>query len=101
MLIFKSVILSCLLFGAVQGLAAQMKPTHTKNDKPTDQPHLAQRSMTNKDRPTNHPQLEKRSTMTDHAKLARRTVDKSSKPTIHPKVVKRLMHEPFLNESLA
>ncbi|KAF5552243.1 hypothetical protein FNAPI_7158 [Fusarium napiforme] len=83
MLIFKSIILSCLLFGAVQGLAAQMKPTDTKNDKPTDQPHLAKRSVT-----------------TDHAKLAQRTVDKPSKPTLHLRLVEHLMHERF-NESLA
>ncbi|KAF5642237.1 uncharacterized protein FTJAE_3712 [Fusarium tjaetaba] len=83
MLIFKSIILSCLLFGAVQGLTAEQKATDPKNHKPTDQPHLAKRSVT-----------------TDHAKLARRTIDKPSKPTIHPRLVEHLMHERF-NESLA
>ncbi|EWG54388.1 hypothetical protein FVEG_17310 [Fusarium verticillioides 7600] len=100
MLIFKSIILSCLLFGAVQGLAAQQKATDPKNDKPTNQPHLAKRSMTNKDRPTDQPQLAKRTVTKDHAKLARRTIDKPTKPTIHPRLVEHLMHERF-NESLA
>ncbi|PNP86524.1 hypothetical protein FNYG_00226 [Fusarium nygamai] len=102
MLIFKSIILSCLLFGAVEALAAQPKAADPKNDKPTDHLHLAKRSS--RDKPTGHPPLAKRSNRdkpTGHPNLARRTVDKRSEPTIPPKLVKRSMHEPFSDEPLA
>ncbi|KAK2692996.1 hypothetical protein QWA68_007088, partial [Fusarium oxysporum] len=92
MLGIKAIILSCLLFGAVQAFTAQQKPTDPNNDKPTNHLQLAKRSMAKNDQPTNHPQLAKRSMTghdkpTDHPKLARRTIEKPSKPTIHPKLL--------------
>ncbi|QGI61439.1 hypothetical protein CEK26_005406 [Fusarium fujikuroi] len=88
MLGIKSILLCCLLFGAVQAITTQQKPIDPKNHKPTNHLHLAKRSVTDHDK------------LTDHPHLARRTIDKPSKPTIHPKLVKRSVHERF-NESLA
>ncbi|KAF5700845.1 hypothetical protein FMUND_14163 [Fusarium mundagurra] len=83
MLISKSLILSCLLFGAAQALA------EPKDDKPTDHPHLAKRSKANDDAPTNDPKLAERKIVVTDRRLARRTVK-----TDHHKLARRTIDNP-------